>query len=129
MVPPSSDRMSRVPSYSSLLTDFTFRIQGYHLLWPDFPDRFTRINQMLVTGLFPVRSPLLRESRLMSFPPGTEMFQFSGFASLSYVFRQRYRRNGGLPHSEIHGSKLVRSSPWLIAAYHVLHRLLPPRHS
>ncbi len=34
----------------------------------------------------------------------------------------------GLPHSEIHGSKLVRSSPWLIAAYHVLHRLLPPRH-
>jgi hypothetical protein len=33
-----------------------------------------------------------------------------------------------LSHSEIHGSKLVRSSPWLIAAYHVLHRLLPPRH-
>ena len=59
----------------------------------------------------------------MSFPPGTEMFQFPGFASLSYEFRQRYRRNGGLPHSEIHGSKLVRSSPWLIAAYHVLHRL------
>ena len=35
---------------------------------------------------------------------------------------------GGLPHSEIHGSKLVRSSPCLIAAYHVLHRLLAPRH-
>jgi hypothetical protein len=35
---------------------------------------------------------------------------------------------GGLPHSEIHGSKLVRSSPWLIAAYHVLHRLSAPRH-
>ena len=35
---------------------------------------------------------------------------------------------GGFPHSEIHGSKLVRSSPWLIAAYHVLHRLLAPRH-
>ncbi len=33
------------------------------------------------TGLVPVRSPLLRESRLMSFPPGTEMFQFPGFAS------------------------------------------------
>ena len=33
-----------------------------------------------------------------------------------------------MSHSEIHGSKLVRSSPWLIAAYHVLHRLLPPRH-
>ena len=37
-------------------------------------------------------------------------------------------QGGGFPHSEIHGSKLVRSSPWLIAAYHVLHRLLPPRH-
>ena len=35
---------------------------------------------------------------------------------------------GGLPHSEILGSKLVRSSPRLIAAYHVLHRLLAPRH-
>ena len=31
-------------------------------------------------GLVPVRSPLLRESRLMSFPPGTEMFHFPGFA-------------------------------------------------
>ncbi len=32
-------------------------------------------------GLVRVRSPLLTESRLMSFPPGTEMFQFPGFAS------------------------------------------------
>jgi hypothetical protein len=31
-------------------------------------------------GLVRVRSPLLAESRLMSFPPGTEMFQFPGFA-------------------------------------------------
>jgi hypothetical protein len=30
-------------------------------------------------GLFPFRSPLLRESLLLSFPPGTEMFQFPGF--------------------------------------------------
>ena len=37
--------------------------------------------------LIPVRSPLLRESRLISFPPGTEMFQFPGFASGPYVFR------------------------------------------
>ncbi len=33
------------------------------------------------TGLVRFRSPLLSESRLMSFPPGTEMFQFPGFAS------------------------------------------------
>jgi hypothetical protein len=32
-------------------------------------------------GSGPVRSPLLRASRLISLPPGTEMFQFPGFAS------------------------------------------------
>ncbi len=31
-------------------------------------------------GLFPLRSPLLRELLLFSFPPGTKMFQFSGLA-------------------------------------------------
>ena len=35
---------------------------------------------------------------------------------------------GGLPHSEICGSTVVRTFPQHIAAYHVLHRLLPPRH-
>ena len=30
-------------------------------------------------GLIPFRSPLLRESRLFSFPQGTEMFQFPWF--------------------------------------------------
>ena len=29
-------------------------------------------------GLFPFRSPLLRESRFLSFPPVTKMFQFTG---------------------------------------------------
>ncbi len=51
------------------------------------------------------------------------MFQFPGFASLA-----GYSIRSGLPHSEIAGSKLIRSSPTLIAAYHVLHRLLSPRH-
>jgi hypothetical protein len=31
-------------------------------------------------GLFPFRSPLLRESIFLSLPPGTKMFQFSGYA-------------------------------------------------
>ena len=35
----------------------------------------------------------------------------------------------GLPHSEISGSKRVNSSPKLIAACRVLHRLPMPRHS
>ena len=38
-------------------------------------------------GLVPVRSPLLGESLLISFPSGTEMFQFPGFASGPYEFR------------------------------------------
>jgi hypothetical protein len=90
----------------------------------------------------------------MSFPPGTEMFQFPGFASKSLSFqdpdtsdqRTEDRRQttkssrlpspvpcllfsgSGFPHSDIRGSKLVRSSPRLFAAYHVLHRLRAPRH-
>src|SRR5271166_6519824 len=34
----------------------------------------------------------------------------------------------GFPHSEIPGSKPACGSPRLIAACHVLHRLLAPRH-
>ena len=34
----------------------------------------------------------------------------------------------GFPHSDIHGSKLESSSPWLFAGFRVLHRLLMPRH-
>ena len=56
------------------------------------------------------------------------MFQFPGFASPTYEFSGRYRRSGGLPHSEIHGSKPARGSPWLIATCCVLHRLSVPRH-
>jgi hypothetical protein len=40
-------------------------------------------------GLVRVRSPLLTESRLLSFPPGTEMFQFPGFATYLYGFKAR----------------------------------------
>jgi hypothetical protein len=57
------------------------------------------------------------------------------YSGNKYLFQQdiNYRGNyielsGGFPHSEIHGSKLVLSSPWLIAEYHVFHRLLLPRH-
>ena len=37
-------------------------------------------------GLLRFRSPLLSESFLLSFPPGTKMFQFPGFPSYTYVF-------------------------------------------
>ena len=57
-------------------------------------------------GLFPLRSPLLRESRLISFPSGTEMFHFPELASGHYVFMPGCRgmTPGGFPHSEIPGS-------------------------
>lgn len=34
----------------------------------------------------------------------------------------------GFPHSDIHGSTLESSSPWHFAGFHVLLRLLVPRH-
>ena len=77
-------------------------------------------------GLFPVRSPLLGESFLLSLPAGTKMFQFPAFAPRSR--RGTGIASGGLPHSEIHGSGDICSSPWLIAACHVLLRLREPRH-
>ena len=79
----------------------------------------------------PVRSPLLGESRLFSFPPGTEMFHFPGFARASLCIQPGVPvalASGGLPHSEIQGSKPVSGSPWLIAAVHVLRSLSSPRH-
>ena len=39
-----------------------------------------RKDESLRFGLFPLRSPLLRESRLISFPSGTEMFHFPELA-------------------------------------------------
>ena len=86
------------------------------------------VRTIRATGLVRVRSPLLAESLLMSFPPATEMFQFAGFAPYGYGFTVRCRRSGGFPHSEILGSTLARNSPRLIAACYVLHRLSMPRH-
>ena len=103
MVPLCSDRITRVPPYSSSLIDFPFRLPGYHRLWPGFPSRSARVRQLIVTGLIRVRSPLLAESRLISIPPGTEMFQFTGLASHTYLFSMRYRLCGGFPHSDIAG--------------------------
>ena len=59
------------------------------------------------------------------------MFHFTGYRVLfpiSFRKRRRSSNSARLPHSEISGSKVVCTSPKLIAAYHVLHRLLTPRH-
>jgi hypothetical protein len=59
------------------------------------------------------------------------MVHFPPLPSLAYVFSERYSgmSQSGFPHSEIPGSKTACVSPRLIAACHVLHRLLAPRHS
>ena len=58
------------------------------------------------------------------------MFQFRRFPTYAYLIQRTLTGYcpAGLPHSEISGSKDICSSPKLIAAYHVFHRLLVPRH-
>jgi hypothetical protein len=81
-------------------------------------------------GLFRFRSPLLSESRLISLPPGTEMVHFPGLARTRLYIQRAVSQVhwDGFPHSEIPGSKPACGSPRLIAACHVLLRLLAPRH-
>jgi hypothetical protein len=70
-------------------------LRDYHPLWCHFPKDFG--SELSIPRLrphnpgrcparfrlVPVRSPLLRESRLISSPPGTEMFQFPGLLGYS----------------------------------------------
>ena len=72
----------------ALLKDLCVLLYPYGAIthyWRAFPDA-SGSYMSKATGLVRVRSPLLAESRLMSFPPATEMFQFAGFASCPYVF-------------------------------------------
>jgi hypothetical protein len=64
---------------ASLVPPSIFRVRGYHPLRPHFPERSAR-STAKACWLVPFRSPLLWESRLISVPPATEMFQFTGFA-------------------------------------------------
>ena len=50
---------------------------GSHIEVP-LPSSFPACAGTPKFGLFPFRSPLLRESHMFSFPPGTEMFHFPG---------------------------------------------------
>ena len=59
------------------------------------------------------------------------MFQFRRFPTYCYFIHSTLTRycRAGFPHSDIHGSRDICSSPWLFAACRVLLRLLMPRHS
>ena len=151
MVGVTSRRISRVRRYSGIhaKSSHAFRLRDYHPLWSAFPvpliyacdivPLFLAEHTDPITlpglssgqfGLFPLRSPLLRKSRSISFPPGTKMFQFPGLSSARYLFTYECSgsRRSGFPHSAIPGSKDVCSSPGLIAAYHGLRQPPSPRH-
>ena len=63
----------------NLVPHVLFRIRDYHPLRSAFPDCFAK-DRAITNRLFRFRSPLLSESRLISFPLPTEMFQFRRFA-------------------------------------------------
>src|SRR5947209_15862287 len=105
MGPADSDRLPRVRSYSGTDREgIPCRVRDSHPLWSNIPERFRygipcslppikgrsalqpRPDMSGRFGLVRVRSPLLTESRLLSFPGGTEMFQFPPFATCAYGF-------------------------------------------
>ena len=134
------------------------RLPGYHRLWRFFPEPFgfgplwslpagrlrparrtPRPRPLIGTGatksrrfrLIPFRSPLLGESMTLSFPRWVLRCVSSPRSPPSPIDSGPGSGRvgpGGLPHSEIPGSSAARASPGLIAACHVLHRLLAPRH-
>jgi hypothetical protein len=145
--PPASHGVPRAPCYSGkpMVTEGgCCRVQDCHLLWCAFPD--TSASNAFVTplgsrnpgpkpglGYVRFRSPLLTESRLISFPPGTEMCQFPGLARTGLCIQPAVTPSScevtpGCPIRTSPDQGSFDSSPGLIAAYHVLHRLSTPRH-
>src|SRR5271166_4707479 len=134
-----------------------FRVRGYHPLCRRFPtssatqticnslpdQQFwlngpaTPATQRLLAltrdwfGLFPFRSPLLRESRLLSLPAGTEMFHFPALPPPALCVQAGVMGNyaqSGFPIRKSPDQCLVADFPGLIAGSNVLLRLLVPRH-
>ena len=143
MVLPDSHGVSRAPRYSgAALAVFRFRYEAFTLCGGPF-----QVLPLLTHGsiiavlqprldesnrfrLIPVRSPLLRESRLISFPAGTEMFHFPALALAALCIQTGVTECAppGFPIQKSPVHRILGSSPRLIAAYHVFHRLPTPRH-
>ena len=118
MVYPCSDRISRVPPYSrtywlSTGTGLSPTMANISMLFPFLPTSHWPGPRSLAT------------TNGVSFDVLS-----SGYLDVSVprVSSLAGDLTVGFPHSEILGSKLIRSSPRLIAAYYVLHRLHTPRH-
>ena len=96
-------------------------IRGYHPLWRAFPDA----SGCLLSGHWPGPRSLVTTNGV-----SVDVLS-SGYLDISVhrvCFLCRMTLRVGFPHSEICGSKVIRTSPQLIAAYYVLHRLSTPRH-
>ena len=136
MVLRSSDRITRVPPY--LIRRIELPIRGCHPLWRCFPTASSHSHRsagprslaatrgvsidFLSSGYLDVSVP-----RVCSKTPMYSGLKYLVLPIINY--RSNYNeQSGGLPHSDIHGSKPIPGSPWLNAGYHVLHRLLLPRH-
>ena len=100
MVLPDSHRVSRALWYSGYLqSQLRFRLRAYHPVSGSFPESSAILIGPIMEvlqpqrdesrwfGLIRLRSPLLAESRLISFPLGTEMFHFPRLASTCLCVR------------------------------------------
>ena len=94
----------------------------YAVLQPPFVNKWV--------WAFPISLAATFGISVIYFPSGTEMVHFPELAHTSLCIQPAVTRVHlvGFPHSEIPGSKPACGSPRLIAACHVLHRLLAPRH-
>ena len=85
------------PSVMSLSIDFNYTFDSVH-------QSYNPKEQALWFGLFPVRSPLLWKSRLLSLPTGTEMFQFPASSLLAVSISTKiitYQSNGVPPFGNL----------------------------
>ena len=117
-----------------------FRLRGFYPLRQTFPDLFDyehlkwwMVRNPVVNyglGSSPFARRYLGNRCFFLFLRVLRCFSSPGYLLWSYGFTSGYLRitTGEFPHSEICGSKAVCALPQLIAACHVLRRLLVPRH-
>ena len=148
MVDPDSGRIPRVPPYSGTasrrLMRFAygaFTLYGRPSQTVPLRTRFVQTPRVIPMrpynparmrfGLLRVRSPLLAESLLISFPVLLRWFTSHGMAPQGYFIHPRGSCIAacGLPHSDIRGSQRMCRSPRLFAACRVLPRLAAPQAS
>ena len=141
MVPAHSHKVSRVSWYS-----------GYRHVGPDFAygaftlsGRLSQNRSAIISKSIMRSEPRSARTPVWALPvslaatPGIDVsFSSSGYLDVSVPRVPLHTLwigvwilevcSSGFPHSDIHGSRDICSSPWLFAAYHVFLRLSVPRH-